>query len=308
MIGTGFPYAVAGLMFAAFAIWSLARRRWPNGLMWALLALSFLAGDRIGDVGNGLLVLGLVAVATIGIKRPTASGTSPEQRLAASDRFGNRLFLPALAVPVLTIGGTFLFKAMPGLVDPKQATLVALAIAAIVALCFAAWMFRARPAEPLEEGVRLMDSVGWAAILPQMLAALGALFAAAGLGETMGAMLSALIPAGSLIAACLVYMGGMALLTMAMGNAFAAFPVMTAAVGLPLLIHVHHGHPAAVAALGMLSGFCGTLLTPMAANFNIVPVGLLDLSSRYAVIRAQAPTALLLWVANLVILYLLAFR
>jgi uncharacterized membrane protein len=307
MIGTGFPYAVAGFMFAAFAIWSFARRRWPNGLIWALLSLSFLVGDWIGDVANGVLVLGLVAVATIGIRRPAASGTTPEQRLVTATRFGNRLFLPALAVPVITIGGTFLFKATPGLVDPKQATLVALTVAAIVALCLASLMFRARAVEPLEDGVRLMDSVGWAAILPQMLAALGALFAAAGLGETMGGMLGGLIPAGSLIVACLVYMGGMALLTMAMGNAFAAFPVMTAAVGLPLLIHVHHGHPAAVAALGMLAGFCGTLLTPMAANFNIVPVGLLDLSSRYAVIRAQAPTALLLWVANLVILYLLAF-
>ena len=90
-------------------------------------------------------------------------------------------------------------------------------------------------------------------------------------------------------------------------NAFAAFPVMTAAVGLPLLIHGHHGNPAGVAALGMLAGFCGTLLTPMAANFNLVPAALLGLRSRYAVIRAQAPTALLLWVANLLILYWLAF-
>lgn len=308
MISTGFPYAVAGLMFVGFAVWSFARRRLPNGLMWALLALSFLVGDRIGDVGNGVLVLALVAVATIGLRRPAPSTVEPERRSAGAALFGNRLFLPALAVPVLTIGGTFLFKAAPALVDPKQATLVALTVAAIAALCFAAWLFRARAIEPLEEGVRLMDSVGWAAILPQMLAALGALFGAAGIGQTMGGLLGNLIPADSLIAAALVYMGGMALLTIMMGNAFAAFPVITGAVGLPLLIHAHHGHPAAVAALGMLGGFCGTLLTPMAANFNIVPVGLLDLSDRYAVIRAQAPTAILLWIANLLILYLLAFR
>lgn len=30
----------------------------------------------------------------------------------------------------------------------------------------------------------------------------------------------------------------------------------------------------------MLSGFCGTLMTPMAANFNIVPAALLELSDR----------------------------
>ncbi|MDO6415513.1 DUF979 family protein [Sphingomonas sp. BIUV-7] len=308
MISTGFPYTVAGMMFAGFAAWSLARRRWPNGAMWALLALSFLAGDRIGDVGNGVLVLALVAVATIGIRRPAPSVVTPEQKLAGAARYGNRLFVPALAVPAITIGGTFLFKAMHSLVDPKQATLVALTVAAITALGLAAWFFRPPVIAPLEEGVRLMDSVGWAAVLPQMLAALGALFAAAGLGETMGGLLGGLIPGDNLIAAVIVYMGGMALLTMAMGNAFAAFPVMTAAVGLPLLIHAHHGHPAAVAALGMLAGFCGTLLTPMAANFNIVPVGLLNLSDRYAVIRAQAPTAILLWIANIFILYWMAFR
>jgi uncharacterized membrane protein len=308
MISTGFPYAVAGLMFAGFAAWSLAKRRWPNGLMWALLALSFLGGDRIGDVGNGVLVLALVAVATIGVRGAAPSIVTPERKAALAALYRNRLFVPALAVPAITIGGTFLFKGFPSLFDPKQATLVALTVAALIGLGLAAWLFRARPAEPLGEGVRLMDSIGWAAVLPQMLAALGAIFAAAGLGETIGGMLGGVIPAGSLIVAVIVYVGGMALLTMAMGNAFAAFPVMTGAVGLPLLIHGHHGNPAAVAAMGMLAGFCGTLLTPMAANFNIVPVGLLGLSDRYAVIRAQAPSAILLWIANLVILYMLAFR
>jgi uncharacterized membrane protein len=99
----------------------------------------------------------------------------------------------------------------------------------------------------------------------------------------------------------------MALLTMLMGNAFAAFPVMTAAIGLPLLIQTHHGAPAGVAALGMLTGFCGTLLTPMAANFNIVPAALLELPDRYGVIRAQAPTALIMFGVNLAIMYFLVF-
>jgi uncharacterized membrane protein len=307
MIGTNLPYTAAGAMFAAFAVWSLARRRWPNGVTWGLLAVSFLGGDRLGDVGNGILVLGIVVAATFGLRPPSVPAAGGEIRALSAVRYGNRLFLPALAVPAITLGGTFLFKAVPTLVDPKQATLVALTVAALAALGLAAWLFRPPASAPIEEGVRLMDAVGWAAILPQMLAALGALFAAAGLGETMSGLLGALIPGQSLIPAVLVYAGGMALLTIAMGNAFAAFPVMMAAIGLPLLIHAHNGHPAAVASLGMLAGFCGTLLTPMAANFNIVPVGLLNLSDRYAVIRAQAPTAILVWIANLAILYLLAF-
>jgi uncharacterized membrane protein len=58
----------------------------------------------------------------------------------------------------------------------------------------------------------------------------------------------------------------------------------------------------------MLSGFCGTLMTPMAANFNIVPAALLELRNQYGVIRAQVPTALAILVVNILILYVGGFR
>jgi uncharacterized membrane protein len=93
-----------------------------------------------------------------------------------------------------------------------------------------------------------------------------------------------------------------------MGNAFAAFPVMTAGIGLPLIVHQFGGNVVIMAAVGMLSGFCGTLTTPMAANFNIVPVALLELPDQHAVIKVQIPTALLLLAANTAIMYTFVFR
>jgi uncharacterized membrane protein len=99
----------------------------------------------------------------------------------------------------------------------------------------------------------------------------------------------------------------MALFTMIMGNAFAAFPVMAAAIGVPLLIVHHHGDPAVIGAIGMLAGFCGTLMTPMAANFNIVPAALLELKDRNGVIKAQIGTAIPLLAVNLLLIYVLAF-
>ena len=63
-----------------------------------------------------------------------------------------------------------------------------------------------------------------------------------------------------------------------------------------------------VGAIGMLSGFCGTLMTPMAANFNLVPAALLELKDQYGVIRAQVATALPLLVVNILLIYWLAFR
>ncbi len=302
MIGLGTVYVVAGLMFVAFAALSLRARRLGHAVFHALLALSFLAGDRLGDLGNGVLVLGLVAIAGTGLlaRKPAPAAAAPAPR-------GNGLFAAALVIPATALAGTLVFGAFPALVDPRQATLVALAIGALLALGAGYAWLRPRPAAPFVEGLRLIDAIGWAALLPQMLASLGAVFALAGVGDVVGGLAGGAIPQGSLIGAVLAYAIGMALFTMVMGNAFAAFPVMIAAIGVPLLIRVHHGHPAIVAALGMLAGFCGTLLTPMAANFNLVPAALLGLEDRYAVIRQQVATALPLLAVNIALLYGLGF-
>lgn len=301
MIGLSFVYAIAGVLFALYAGLSAVDRRWPNAAFWGLLAISFLAGDRIGDLGNGVLVLGLVALAGSGRMRRPAQGGHEAPR-------GNRLFLPVLLIPVTALAGTLALPHLQGLVEPKQVTLVALGFGVLLALAVACLWLRPRPATPFREGLRLMDSVGWAAVLPQMLASLGAIFALSGVGEVVGGLIGRVIPAGSPVGAACAYGLGMAAFTIVMGNAFAAFPVMMAAVGLPLLIHAYHGDPAVVAALGMLCGFCGTLLTPMAANFNIVPAVLLELQDRHGVIRRQVATALPLLLVNILLLIGFAFR
>ena len=311
MITLQWLYVLAGVTFGAWALLSATDRsntkRFGNAAFWGLLALSFLAGDRLGDFGNGMLVLGLVGLAGFGaLGRGDPPTTSPEERAASSAARGNKLFLPALIIPVAALAGTLLLKDS-GLIDPKQVTLISLGLGVLLALavCYA-WL-RPPTLAPLQEGRRLMDSVGWAAVLPQMLAALGAVFALAGVGEIVGGLAGRAIPQGSLFAAVAAYAIGMALFTMIMGNAFAAFPVITAAIGLPILIRGYGGDPAVVCAIGMLAGFCGTLMTPMAANYTIVPAALLDLKDRNGVIKAQVGTALPLLAANLLLIYFLAF-
>ena len=305
-------YIVAGLVFAASAVLSARDgsnpKRWVNAAFWGLLALSMLAGDRLGDLGNGVLVIVLVGVAGLG---GLGRGTVQDDPFARQDRairHGNRLFLLALVIPATALAGTLLFKQVPWLVDAKQVTLVSLALGAVLALGIGLIWLRERPVAALQEGRRLLDALSWAAILPQMLASLGVVFALAGLGKVVGGLMSGVIPDGSRLGAVLAYGIGMALFTMVMGNAFAAFPVMAAAIGLPLLIQQYHGDPAVVAAVGMLCGFCGTLMTPMAANFNIVPAALLELKDRNAVVKMQVPTALPLLGFNLALLYWAAFR
>ena len=317
MINPQWLYVLAGAAFAGFAL-SSARdltnsKRLGNGAFWGLLATSFWFGDFLGDIGNGVLVLALVAIAGAHLlgKGARPSTTSQERKIH-SDRLGNKLFLPALIIPFTAFVGTLAFNYTPlkdtGLIDPKSVTLILLGVGAIIALatCYA-WL-RPPTFAPIDEGGRLADSIGWALVLPQMLAALGVIFAAAGVGTTIGAMASAIIPHGNVFLAVVLFALGMVAFTMIMGNAFAAFPVMAAAIGVPILIQADGGNPAVIGAVGMLAGFCGTLMTPMAANFNIVPAALLELKNQYGVIKAQVPTALPLLIANILILYVAGFR
>lgn len=317
MITLYWLYTLAGAMFAAISLLSALDaanpKRFGNAAFWGLMALSLLAGDYLGGFGNGLLVLGLAGLAGFGfIGRSSPPTTGEEERQRWSERLGNKLFLPALIIPATALLGTLLYNYTPigdyGWIEDKRETYVLLGLGVLIALgVIFAWL-RPPALAPLHEGRRLIDAIGWAAVLPQMLAALGVLFAAAGIGTIIGDMTQAVIPRGSIFLTLLVFTLGMVLFTMIMGNAFAAFPVMAAAIGVPLLIQAYGGDPAVVGAVGMLAGFCGTLMTPMAANFNIVPAALLDLKDQYGVIKAQIPTALPLLAANILIIYFAAFR
>jgi len=317
MINMQWLYVFAGAVFASFACASVRnienKKRWGNAAFWSLLAFSFWFGDFLGDIANGVLVLALVALAGFHLLgRGAGQSTTLEERERCSGRYGNKLFLPALIIPFSAFLGTLLFSYTPlknsGLIDPKSVTLVLLGAGVIIALivCYA-WL-KPPAMAPIDEGGRLADAIGWALVLPQMLAALGVVFAEAGVGTTIGAVAAHIIPHGSIFLAVLLYALGMVAFTMIMGNAFAAFPVMVAAIGFPILIQEDGGRAAVIGAVGMLAGYCGTLMTPMAANFNIVPAALLELKNQYGVIKAQVPTAIPLLIANILILYIAGFH
>ncbi|HWE45418.1 MAG TPA: DUF979 domain-containing protein [Caulobacteraceae bacterium] len=322
-------YYVCGALFALWAVLSVLdkdnRKRWSNGLFWALVAVSFIAGDAIGDVGNGVLVIALALIAGfigLGVGKPAT--TTPQEREVRSRKHGDWLFAAALIVPAVTFVLSLSLMA-PQLTHSPPLTLfgqpflgkdlqtvVALAIGIVIALVISMLWLRPGPVTPFQEGRRLVDSIGWATILPQALASLGAVFVAGGVGKAVSDLTSSWIPQDNAFAVVAIYTCGMAMFTIVMGNAFAAFPIMTAAIGMPLIVGRLHGDPVIMAAIGMLSGYSGTLMTPMAANFNVVPAVLLNLPDKNAilngVIRAQIPTGALMLVVNTALLYLLVFR
>lgn len=313
-------------LLGAFLLWSawlnLRDRQRAMAGFWAILACPFLFGDAISAAlaagvrwpaqAMGLGVIGLGLMAARGGMRASAEDPAAEaQRRASAKRFGNRLFGPALAIPlvtlVLVLAGPYLRWGTTALLDARQSTLTALGLACVVALVAALRVTRAPLATGLAEGRRLLDALGWAALLPMLLATLGSVFAATGVGDAIAALVEMVIPIDSRLACLTAFALGMVLFTVIMGNAFAAFPVLMAGVGLPLLVLRHGADPAILGAIGMLTGYCGTLLTPMAANFNIVPAVLLELPDQYGVIRAQWPNALALLAVNFVLMWWLVF-
>jgi uncharacterized membrane protein len=310
-------YWLTGLMMAGVAVVNWRDRTNPrrlnNTAFWGIYAITFLIGSRLADLTSGFLLIAMVLVASIrGLGQGKQESATREEREASGRRWGNKLFIPALTIPIVTVLGTLIFKRIiingSAIVDLKQVTVISLAIATLIALTVGMAMLRPPLFAPIREARRLLDAVGWAAVLPQMLAALGALFAIAGVGNVVSGLAQRWIPLDNPSVVVVTYAVGMAAFTMIMGNAFAAFPVMTAGIGLPLIVQKFGGDPTIMAAIGMLSGFCGTLMTPMAANFNIVPTALLELPDENAVIKVQIPTALLLLGANILLMNFLVFR
>lgn len=322
-------YWLAGavLLIVALMSWQdkANPRRFTTGLFWGIYGVLFLLGDwtysLFGDkrtvhiaVGVAVVVLALIA-GFGGVKLGSYHQRTQQQREVSASRLGNRLFFPALAIPVVTVIGVLMFNHISGLQNAlfgpgNHATLVTLfsmTAGSLIGLAMAIKMTHERVHQPIQEARRLLDSIGWAFILPQILATLGLLFTAAGVGSGISWLTQEYLAVDSRFIAVAVYTLGMALLTMVMGNAFAAFPIVTAGIGIPILVLQHGGNPAVMAAIGMFSGYCGTLMTPMAANFNIVPAALLELPDKNAVIKAQVPTGILLLLVNVFLMYFLMF-
>ncbi len=282
-------------------------------LFWGIFAFTFLFGKMVPSIVVGYLVLVMVVIAAIGkVKSGNQDEAPKEEREQHASRLQGKIFIPALVIPIFTvIGSLTLGKIQFGkvyLVDPAMVTLISLGLSTILAYVVAQLLTKAKPAAAMHEGSRLMQAVGWAIILPQMLSALGGIFAKAGVGEVVSKMVGDVLPTNIPFVAVAAYCIGMALFTIIMGNAFAAFAVITGGIGLPLIVQMHGGNPAIMAAIGMFAGYTGTLMTPMAANFNIVPAMLLELKDKNAVIKAQIPVAIPLLIINILLMYFLVYN
>jgi uncharacterized membrane protein len=310
-----FIYVLMGIIGLCCSLYTFFDKKNPkritSGLFYFIYGVTLLLGKVIPPFYIGLLVILMVLIVGFGgLSKGEYGEASEEEREAKRKRLGNWLFFPALLIPFLTV---IFSKALVGikigdlfLFDQTNPTLVALGVACVIALLAALALTKSTPKTAIKESRRLLESIGWAVVLPQLLATLGTIFDKAGVGKVVAGIVKHMIPSDSLFWSVVLLCVGMAFFTMIMGNAFAAFPVMAGGIIIPIMIKQFGANPNQIAAISMFAGYCGTLMTPMAANFNIVPAALLDLKDKYHVIRVQTPTALLALLLNIVLMYFLA--
>ena len=295
-------YIMIGLYMATTMVFTLKdknhKTRIGTALFWGIVSAIFIFGKLLPPAVVGTLI---IVIAILSALKQINIGTLKQLDTAfaqlKADKLGLKIFIPSLAIA---------FVAMAIAQFTKLSGTVAIGIAAVVALLLTFAFTKAKPIEYIEDSNRMFQSVGVFAILPQLLASLGALFTAAGVGDVISNIISGVIPDGNRLAGVIAYCVGMALFTAIMGNGFAAFSVITVGIGVPF-VFAQGGDPIVCSALALTSGFCGTLLTPMAANFNMLPAVLLEMKDKNLVIKAQAPFAIALLTIHILLMYFLGF-
>lgn len=296
-----FYIMVGGLMLTTAVITykdKSHKTRIGTALFWGILAVIFMFGGFIPSVVTGLLLvlLGVLTV-TKQVNIGSVKVIDPTFSSEEAKKLKNKVFIPSVVIAsVALVIAQF----------TKLAGTVAIGISAIVALVVTFIITKAKPREFVDDSNRMLQAVGPTAILPQLLAALGALFTAAGVGDVISNIISSVIPEGNVLFGSIAYCVGMALFTAIMGNAFAAFSVITVGIGVPF-VFMQGGNVVIAATLALTAGYCGTLLTPMAANFNVMPAALLECKDENSVIKYQMPFAIILLLIHIALMYFLAF-
>lgn len=307
-------YAITGVVLAVFAVMTWRDhdnpRRRTSALFWSLLAVVFAFGGVMPHWLTGLLVLAMVALDGAGrVSRGRIVEPSREEREASAIKFKSKIFLPVLMIPLVTFafaGAAVLINTFfPGWgpFNVSSSALIGLGFGGVAAMAVGVRLTRGTVHELFNEGRRLNDAVGTVSILPQLLASLGVIFTAAKVGDLIAQGIQAVIPGQNLFLLVLANCVGMTLFTIVMGNSFAAFPVIASGVLVPLIVKPFGADPAMVAILTLTAGSSGTLMTPMAANFNIVPTALLNMKDQYGVIKFQLPFALTIWTLHVLLMW-----
>lgn len=223
---------------------------------------------------------------------------SKEHTIEQYQKVGMKIFFPAVCVGIFSLLFAF-FSNLSSMVAVTLGVIVAMIILMVYNPS------ENKPVVFLKESERFLSIMGPLCMLPQLLGCLGGVFTAAGVGDVVASLVEKIVPKGNVNIGIIVFAIGMALFTMIMGNAFAAITVITVGIGGPFVLS-YGADPVTIGMLALTCGYCGTLCTPMAANFNIVPVAILNMKDRWGVIKKQVLVAVIMLVFQ--ICYMIIFK
>ena len=297
-------YIIIGLLCINCGVKNLKDKENPEPvgtfIFWAVLGVVIALGRWLPALVSGILVVVMCLPAIFKkVKKGAVSAATKAETEAAYEKIGMKIFAPTLSIGVLAV-----ICAITGLGIGLSA-LNGVAIGVLVSIILLMIMNKEnKPSTFLNDSERMLSTVGPLSMLPMLLACLGTVFTKAGVGDVISDIVSHIVPEGNVNAGIVVYAIGMMLFTMIMGNAYAAITVMTVGIGYPFVL-AHGANPVVIGMLALTCGFCGTLCTPMAANFNTVPVALLDMKKPMGVIKNQVPVAIIMLVVQIVIMIML---
>ena len=297
-------YIIIGLLCINCGVKNLKDKENPEPvgtfIFWAVLGVVIALGRWLPSLVSGILVVVMCLPAIFKkVKKGAVSAATKAETEAAYEKIGMKIFAPTLSIGMMAV-----ICAITGLGIGLSA-LNGVAIGVLVSIILLMIMNKEnKPSTFLNDSERMLSTVGPLSMLPMLLACLGTVFTKAGVGDVISDIVSHIVPEGNVNAGIVVYAIGMMLFTMIMGNAYAAITVMTVGIGYPFVL-AHGANPVVIGMLALTCGFCGTLCTPMAANFNTVPVALLDMKKPMGVIKNQVPIAIIMLVVQIVMMIML---
>lgn len=294
-------YIIIGLITIYAGIKNLLDKENParigTAVFWCSFGIVCALGKWLPSKVSGLLVIIMIIPAIFKRVKPgKINAPKKEYTEKQFEKIGYKLFIPALCMGFMSI----IFALL------NISSLVGITVGVFVSM-FLLFLYSKdnKPKVFLDDSERFLSAMGPLCMLPQLLGALGGIFTQAGVGDVIAGLVQKIVPEGNVNIGIIVFAIGMALFTMIMGNAFAAITVMTVGIGAPCVL-AYGADPVVVGMIALTCGFCGTLLTPMAANFNIVPVVILDMKKRFGVIKNQVFIAITMLIIQ--IIYMILFK
>ncbi len=266
-------------------------------IFWFLLGIVLALGQWLPSLVSGILVVLMCLPAVFKkVAKGHADVPTAQETQANYEIIGMKIFAPTLCIGIFAI-----LCAMTGLGIGLSA-LNGVAIGVVLAMIILMFQNKGNTFKVfMKDSERMLSVVGPLSMLPMLLACLGAVFTQAGVGEVIAQVVGNIIPEGNVTVGIIVYAIGMMLFTMIMGNAFAAITVMTVGIGYPFVL-AYGANPTVIGMLALTCGYCGTLCTPMAANFNTVPVALLNMKKQFGVIQNQVLIAGIMIVVQIIMM------